>query len=253
MSRISEGNCKHPDANEGQPNTQAVVSREQSCFFTEWMSSRKGKVLILLFTFLAIGGSAWTRWSGFEPLLIMEVEAEQDEAAMLYIQREGETTLASVPSLMNYYKSQQSPTKMVFELEDPESIRMIRFDPVLSTDSNAFTGRIVSIQLKPAVYARPLSIPFSALIPVVGVNKSIVDDGINLQIDAYTLDPQMELRFSSSILQTIARKRVLSLYGTSAIALTSIACALFIAIMFSVGYMKKPDRLPDSSESMIQS
>jgi len=166
--------------------------------------------LIALATILTLT-SSWNHWSQSVPQLILTVDAgakmstEENDQADIYVDRGDGNGLTIVPSRLNYYHSQQTPTRMIFELGDLDNISFTRFDPILLTGNEPFRVHIKKLEFKIAAYTRPLTLPPSSLVPIKDVQKTVDSegDGMWLNIEAHTLDPQMQLILPISILDQV--------------------------------------------------
>ena len=175
-------------------------------------------VLILLCCF------GWNLGSGFQPLLILTVDANKNEQASLYV--DYGNGLEFVPSLISYYHSQTTPTEMIFPL-DSEISQKIRFDPVSYTEEEVVSIQVFEIALRVAPFSDSIMIPLSCLSPVNGVKRFSHEGFLDLSISKDTLDPQMELRMPAGLQEQ--RKHALALSRLKVIGTLSLA--LFFGLM----------------------
>ena len=256
MSEFTEAQSCYPtpDPTFKTDAVEAVENAPNSFFFRLTHSQFWKGILLVVICSLTLG-SAWNRISDFEPQFILTVDSDTQEPASLYIARTDQTELDTVPSLLSYYKSQQTPTRMIFPLADPDTIRFIRFDPVLFTNELEVNIEILKLELKPAPFTPSLPVPFSALIPLSGVEKTLDKGSILLHIDAHVTDPQMQLILPGTFLDAIAQANRISKLRVYGLAATSILLALLLYFTLTLGKVRNPyennQGLKNSNHSQI--
>ncbi|MEQ9825445.1 MAG: hypothetical protein ABQ298_13760 [Puniceicoccaceae bacterium] len=161
------------------------------------------RIAAVLLTTLLVAGMMLAYAVLPQPQLILRVESETDQPALLYA--DDGNGLQEIPSLLNSYRSRQQPAQMQFPLH-PTEVRFLRWDPVPFSEATPVQITVHHIALQPSPLAKPISIPLSHLIPIHGVHREQTIEGtaIHLHIDAHTHDPMMELRLPDSLSDDMA-------------------------------------------------